>query len=108
MIEGIVNDLAIFVRTHSWPLCTAWAASLLVIYGSKLTRFTKNIARSWSFPFRVAFFVVVCGFGYGFLTLAIARLIHSQMLRLDNVWLTVSALGAFLLLGFLAEKHRVI
>jgi len=108
MLEEIINGIADLVREHSWTLCTAWAASLLVIYGGALAKFTKNIARSWNFAFRVLFFVAVCGFGYGILTLSIARLIHPQISKLGNTWLTLSVLGAFLLLGLLAEKRRVI
>ncbi len=108
MIEQIINSVAGYIRANSWTLCTAWAASFLVIYGGPLAKFTKNIARTWSFVLRVLFFVVVCGFGYGFLTLLIARSIHSQILKLSNVWLDSAVLGAFLLLGFLAEKRKLI
>lgn len=108
MLQDIINPIAGFIREHSWTICIAWTASLLVIYGDDLARLTKGVARSWHFVFRVLFFVVVCGFGYGLITIFLARLIHSQLVRLDNLWLTISALAAFLLLGFLAEKHKVI
>ncbi|MEZ7957154.1 MAG: DUF3392 family protein [Rubritalea sp.] len=108
MLQDLINNLAGFIREHSWTACIAWTASLLVIYGVDLVRLTKKIARSWYFVFRVLFFVVVCGFGYGFLTLSLARFIHSQMVTLNNLWLCISVILAYLLIGFLAEKNRVL
>ncbi len=108
MLQDLINNLAGFIREHSWTTCIAWTASLLVIYGDDLVRLTKKIARAWHFVFRVLFFVVVCGFGYGFITLLLARFLRSQMLSLNNLSLTISVIVAFLLLGFLAEKNRVI
>ncbi|MFT5905615.1 MAG: hypothetical protein ACI9E1_001213 [Cryomorphaceae bacterium] len=108
MIQDLINNLAGFIREHSWTACIAWTASLLVIYGDVLVRLTRNIARPWHFIFRVLFFVVVCGFGYGFLTLLLTRFIHSQIVTLNNMWLSISVITAYLLIGILAEKNKVL
>ena len=108
MFQETINSLAGFIREYIWTVCFAWTASLLVIYGDELVRFTKRIARSWHFVFRVLFFVVVCGFGFGAVTIMLARFIHTKMASLNDLSLILSVLAAYLLLGFLAEKNKVI
>jgi len=108
MLQDLINSLAGFIRENGWTICFAWTASLLVIYGDDLLRITKSIARAWHFFFRLLFFVVVCGFGYGAITIFLARFIHSKLGSLDNLWLCVSVITAYLLLGLLAEKNKVL
>lgn len=108
MLQELIDNLAGYIREYSWTLCLAWTASLLVIYGDELVRFTKRIARAWHFVFRILFFVVVCGFGYGAISFMLASLLHSKMVHLNNLSLVISVLIAYLLLGFLAEKNKVI
>ena len=105
-MNDIINDIARFLREHGRTICFAWTAALLVIYGGALARFAKNIAKAWHFVFRVLFFVLVCGFGYGLLTVFLARFLHSQLSHLDNIWYIVSVVAAFILLGILAEKKK--
>jgi H+/Cl- antiporter ClcA len=108
MLQEAITSLAGYIREFSWIICLAWTSSLLVIYGDELVRFTKRIARTWHFIFRVLFFVVVCGFGFGALTIMLSRFIHSKMISLNNLPLILAVLAAYFLLGFLAEKNRVI
>jgi H+/Cl- antiporter ClcA len=108
MVQEFINNIAGFIREYSMTCCFAWTSSLLVIYGDELIRFTKRIARSWHFVFRVLFFVVVCGFGFGAITIMLSRFLHSKMIGLNNLTLILAVLAAYLLLGLLAEKNRVI
>ncbi|MDB9741609.1 DUF3392 domain-containing protein [Akkermansiaceae bacterium] len=108
MWDDIVNGLAKFFREHSVTLCLAWCASIMVIYGNQMVRFTKNLVKSWHFMLRLLFFVLVCGFGYGIVTVYSAKLIHRLLIELPNLQLNIAVIISFLLLGFLAEKNRVI
>lgn len=107
-MNEIINDIARFLREHGRTICVAWTASLLVIYGSKLTGIAKDIAKTWHFVFRVLFFVLICGFGFGLLTVYVAQLLHSQLRGLSNLWVILSVTIAFIILGILAEKKKQI
>jgi len=108
MLDELIKDFASLIRDHSWTICFAWTASLLVIYGDEMLRITKSIAQAWHFAFRLLFFVIICGFGYGALTIFISRYLHGKMILLSNLWLCISVIAAYIFLGFLAERNRVI
>ena len=102
------NDLLSWVAQHRYQICIAWVASLLVIYGGPIARAVRNVARSWHFVFRVLFFVFVCAFGYGWVTLFTASHLSKQMGRLSSYWELAVVLLGFFLLGILAEKKKQI
>ncbi|MBT8036760.1 MAG: DUF3392 domain-containing protein [Verrucomicrobiae bacterium] len=107
-MQEIINNTAGYLRGHGDIICYAWTAAWLVLYGSVLAKFAKNVARSWHFVFRVLFFIVVCGFAYGMLTVLIASQIHQKLSRLNDSWYIVAVVSAFFLIGILAEKKRQI
>lgn len=107
-MDEIINTLAKFLRQNSSTLCMAWIASFMVIYGRELATLAKKVAKSWHFIFRVLFFVLICGFGYGLLGVYLSKLLNKQMIQLNSIWIIVATLGAFLLLGLIADKKKKI
>ena len=107
-MNEVIDQAAAFLRGHGYELCLAWTASLMVVYGSQLVKFSKNIAKSWHFIFRVGFFVILCALGYGLLMVALASYLNRQLSRLENGWYLTAVLLGFLTLGILAEKKRQI
>ncbi|MFT5882137.1 MAG: H+/Cl- antiporter ClcA [Crocinitomicaceae bacterium] len=105
-MNDIINDLARFLREHGWTLCYAWSASLLIIYGRVLANTAKNIAKTWHFFFRILFFLAVCGFGYGLLTVYLTKYLHRQLSQLPNLWYILAVFCAFLILGILADRKK--
>ena len=107
-MDEYINEAAKFLRSHSYNICFAWTAALLVIFGSNLARFAKNMASTWHFVFRVIFFMIVCGFGYGILTVFVTRFLNQQLNSLSNIWVIIATLIAFFGLGVLADRKNQI
>lgn len=107
-MQDLINDIASFLREHGKTTCYAWTAAILVIYGKELSRLAKSIARAWHFVFRVLFFVLVCGFCYGMLTVFVADLLHHSISQLSNLWYIVAVVSAFFTVGFLADRKKQI
>ena len=103
-MNEIIDRAAAFLRGHGYELCLAWTAALMVIYANQLIKFSKNIAKSWHFLFRVGFFVIVCALGYGLLIVALSKYLNRHLSRLENGWYLTAVLLGFLTLGILAEK----
>jgi len=101
-----VNDAARWVRSNAHGICLAWAASVLVIYGTELARCAKSIAKEWHFVFRLLFFVIVCAFGYGWLSLFLAAKLSGQVKQLSNIWILVAVSLMFIIIGLIADKKQ--
>ena len=107
-MNDLINDLAQFLREHGWTLCHAWSASLLIIYGKFLANTAKSIAKTWHYFFRILFFVAVCGFGYGLLTVYLTRMLYQNLVQLSNLWCIIAICVGFLILGILADRKKQI
>ena len=107
-MEDIINTIAKFLREHSWTLCYAWTASLLVIYGRALALTAKGIAKTWHFVFRVIFFMIICGLCYGLFMVYVTKFIHNHLTSLANIWYVLTVLCAFLILGIIADRKKYI
>ena len=108
MIYNWLDELAGWVAHNRYQICIAWVASLLVIYGVPIARVVKKTAKSWHFVFRILFFVIVCAFGYGWVTLFAAKQLSKQLSQLSSYWEIAVVLLAFIFLGCLAERKKQI
>jgi len=102
----LVNDIAEWIQANRFEICLAWMASLLVTYGRSIETFTKNISKGWHYIFRLIFFVLVCAFGYGWVTLFCAKILSKYYSKLDDMWSIIAGVVAFILIGFLASKKK--
>lgn len=107
-MNEVIDRTAVFLRGYGYELCLSWTAALMVMYSNQLIKFSKNIAKSWHFLFRVGFFVIVCALGYGLILVALASSLNRHLSRLENSWYLTAVLLGFLSLGILAEKKRQI
>ncbi|EHQ52195.1 hypothetical protein ECTPHS_05856 [Ectothiorhodospira sp. PHS-1] len=97
-----------WVRGHVGQIALAFVATVLVIYGNDINRVLKMILRAYHRLVRLLGFVLMCAFGYGALTVFLTPMLADAMLMVDTRWLAPMVVGAFLLLGFLAErKHQM-
>jgi len=83
-------------------------ATLLVIYGDLFNKHVKRLLSPYPFVVRSAFFAIICGFGYGALTLWGAPLVQRVIMLTPSLYQGISFIGVFLLLGVLAEKRNYI
>lgn len=108
MLDDLIKTSADFIDRHSFTICFAWTAALLVVFGSSLAGFVKDLAKGWHFILRVLFFILICGFGYGLLTVFLANMLDRELSRLADIWQIIAPVVAFFLIGLVAEKKRQI
>ncbi|GAB3483223.1 DUF3392 domain-containing protein [Marinomonas epiphytica] len=97
---------AYFIQPYLSDIALALVATCLVIYGDKINAFIKRQVSSWVFVARIMAFILMCTFGYGFLTLWGQPIVLWTLLQIDLVYRPVSVLICFSILGFLAERKR--
>lgn len=95
-----------YIRPNLYSISVAMIATLLVIYGNDINRGVKRLVRKYPFALRVFIFVLVCAFGYGYITLILARIVRNGLAQLNNLELILCILAAFFTLGFLAEHKK--
>lgn len=97
---------AYFIQPYLSDIALALVATCLVVYGDKINGFVKRQVSSWVFIARVAAFILMCTFGYGFLTLWGQPLVLWVLQQVDLVYRPLMVLISFCILGFLAERKR--
>ncbi len=91
--EAYVHDIAL-----------ALVATLLVVYGARITHFLTRPLRPYPRPIRVGAFGLLLALGFGAATVWATPLLAEALLYIETRYLGVAVLGAFLVLGYLAER----
>ena len=97
-----------WMRPRLVTICTALVATVFIIYGGNLNRFVRSVVRRWHFMLRLLAFVLVCAFGYGFLTIFLGSVLARGLGGLTDGVLFPVVLVCFLIVGVLAEQKRVL
>ena len=96
-----------WMRPRLVMICTALVATVFIIYGSSLNRMVRKLVRRWHFVVRLLAVVVICAFGYGFLTVFLGAILARGVGGLSDGVLFPTVLVFFLVVGVLAEQKRV-
>jgi hypothetical protein len=96
----IVNHLTMLV----WSI----VATLMVVYGTAINQRIRRALKPIPFLGRVVCFVMICGVGYGWLSWLIVKCCVGLLLELSPALLVGCVLGAFCVVGWLAERRRMI
>ncbi|MCC5788199.1 MAG: DUF3392 family protein [Opitutales bacterium] len=97
-----------YLRPHTGTIAFSIMATVLIIYGNDINRNIKKQIAQYAFLVRVAIFVTVCAFGYGYATMLLARLLAKGFSHLTDLQLLAALLILFFALGFMAERKRYI
>lgn len=107
-ITTSLAHLSSLLRPHTSTIALALAATLLITYGSNLSRIVKRFIKGFPTVVRLALFIVLCAFGYSYLTVRGTALIAWLLSRLDAYLLAPAVIFLFIVLGVLAErKHQI-
>lgn len=98
--------LAYQLQPYLHDISLALIATGLVVYGDSINGFLKRVVVSWFFLARVLAFILMCTFGYGFLTLWGQPVIYWLLTHVDLVYRPAIILACFCFLGVLAERKR--
>lgn len=86
----------------------AIVATILAIYGDFINKKIKNAIKDRPFLLRYASFIALCAFGYGFLTLFLAKFLSQSLRQVPPQYFIPSIVGCFVLLGILADRKNQI
>ena len=96
----IVNHLTMVV----WSI----VATLMVIYGTAINQRIRRSLKPMPFVVRVVCFILICAVGYGWFSWFIVKCCVSLLTQLSPTSLVMSVLLAFCVVGWLAERRRMI
>jgi len=105
-IFDLLADIGSAIRPYNSDIALAFVASLLVIIGGDINRHIRNLISNAHFLIRTIIFILVCTFGYGFLTLFLTGIITKQLSAIPLVYLALVVFSSFILLGVYAERKR--
>ncbi|GGW83795.1 DUF3392 family protein [Alteromonas halophila] len=107
-MAGLAAEISRMLAPYYSEMSLMLMATILVVYGDIINKYIKGVLSPCHFIVRAALFVVVCAFGYGFLTLYGAPFLHHVIAYLPWQYQGIGFIGAFLLVGILAEQRRYI
>jgi hypothetical protein len=97
---------AAHIKPYSAQVAVAFVATLLVIYGDVINRTVRVFVKPYPFILRISAFVLLCTLGYGAATVWGSNQIKMLILQIPDVYLPIVIVGAFIILGFLAERYH--
>lgn len=104
-IRELFQALSHWMSPYLWHICLAMSATILAIYGSSINEWLRKTIKGYHFLLRVTIFVVVCAFGYGLLSMLLAKALAALLEELPSAYLSPVVIGAFVAVGILAERH---
>ncbi|MDY0135958.1 MAG: DUF3392 domain-containing protein [Thiomicrospira sp.] len=110
-VNFITDFLAIisgWVRPYLSQIGLAMMATLLVIYGNDLTLMLKKQIGGLQFFLRITTFMLFCAFGFAILANYLTPLLIDLLASTGDTWLGLAVIGAFYVIGFLAQRKGVI
>lgn len=106
----LINEYLIrsgnLAHSHMDNITLALVATLLVVYGDHINRFVKKALRPYPRILRIIVFVMMCAFGYGFLTVLLTPVLANWFAMVSVKWLAPLVAAAFLWIGWIAEKKN--
>jgi len=98
-------ELTHFTVTHLFQVSSAFAATLLVIFGNDINRWAKRLTKRWAFILRILAFIVLCSAGYALFTHLLTQLLYLLLQKVGRPVLVLVIVGMFLCVGILAERR---
>ncbi|MFP4156980.1 MAG: DUF3392 family protein [Opitutales bacterium] len=97
-----------YLRPHTGTIAFSIVATVLIIFGNDINRSIKKQIKPYHFPVRVAIFVGVCAFGYGYASMVLARLLANGFSGLTDLQFLAALIAIFISLGLIAERKKYI
>lgn len=106
IFANMMQPLAKFARANMGDISMIIVATILMIYGSDINNFVRNLVAKFHFVVRIATFMALFAFGYGAITAYLVPQFAKMLSTLPNIWLPIVLFSIFLLLGILVEKKK--
>ncbi|MBA4387861.1 MAG: DUF3392 domain-containing protein [Verrucomicrobia bacterium] len=95
-----------FMQDFTPQISMAIAATIFFIYGGNIHGAIRTSMQKLHFLVRLSLFTLICAFGYGLVTVYLAKAFEEILIRLGDLYYAPIVIGTFLLVGFLAERKR--
>jgi hypothetical protein len=105
-ITSLLVEGAGYIKPYNGQLAVAFVATLLVIYGDAINRTVRVFVKPYPFILRITAFVLLCTLGYGTVTVWGSGQLKQLITQIPDVYLPLVILGAFVILGVLAERYH--
>lgn len=106
ILVGLLTELGQWFRPYQYQASLAIIATLLVVFGNDINSSVKKIVAKQHFIVRTSVFIVICAFGYGFLTVWLTSLLAHQLAKIPSLYLLPVVFIIFLTLGIYAQKQH--
>jgi|APGre2960657404_1045060.scaffolds.fasta_scaffold218636_1 hypothetical protein len=103
-----MDQITNFLRLHLHDIAISMIATLLVMFGSDINRFIRQLVKKQHFLVRLGIFVLVCAIGYGVATLFLTDVLFKMLAAIPRQFLALSIVVIFILLGLTAETRKQI
>lgn len=103
-----MDQITNFLRLHLHDIAISMIATLLVMFGSDINRFIRQLVKKQHFLVRLGIFVLVCAIGYGVATIFLADVLLKTLAAIPRQFLALSIVVIFILLGLTAETRKQI
>lgn len=104
--DWILDTTTSWFKPYLKEIAFSFVATLLVIYGDRITAFIRRSTSKYHYVVRVLIFVLVSGFGYGFATTYLTDLLRSILRWKTGSFLGITVIAVFLILGSLADRKN--
>ncbi len=105
-VARLPNIVSAAVRPHLAGVALALSGTLLAIYGNDINGCVKAWVKQFPFVIRAVVFILLVAFGYGAAALAISHLVARWLGQVNDPYLALVTLCAFIAAGILAEHKR--
>lgn len=107
-ISDALGTVAGWMSPYLSEIGLSMAATLLVIYGDKITQAVRSQIGSLQFFLKLTLFVLFCAFGFAFITSFVTPFFVNLLEDMPQEWLPVVVIGGFYLIGLGAQKKGMI
>lgn len=91
---------------HPWvfQLSLAIVATLLVLFGQRINKAVKAFVQGAHFLIRSLIFILLCTFGYGLLSVILAKALSQAFFMLPHQWLGIVVIVCLITVGIVTER----
>lgn len=107
-LSSVALTIGSWLQPHLYNISLLLVVCFLSLYANDIIKVTKRFVARRHFIIRVLCFVLVTGFGMGLLVVFVTPFLSKLLMLLGVKWLALTLIGAFLILGVIADKKNQI
>ncbi len=104
-MDDYLLQLSAWIRPHLGLIAFSYMASLLAIFGNRISRGIQSMLAGAHFLLRTLVFILICALGLGLMLRYGSHYLLLGLSKIPNLWLGLTVVISFLVIGWLAEKY---